>query len=166
MTGNHNLTQLHLDTALRQCQNYILLNDTAVNEHPDVTTVIVNLCPNNCSNRGVCSSGKHTHKRKRSHAFKKRNENQVYKFLYCLWRTMYLWLWVWRKRLFLWRVISSDNNKIIWWWCLWQIVGTLWGHHSLRALLLGEYGNKLLCDQGRGNVCKFVWITSTTYFSN
>eukprot|EP00105_Crassostrea_gigas_P015202 XP_011432123.1 PREDICTED: von Willebrand factor D and EGF domain-containing protein [Crassostrea gigas] len=60
MTGNHNLTQLHLDTALRQCQNYILLNDTAVNEHPDVTTVIVNLCPNNCSNRGVCSSGQCT----------------------------------------------------------------------------------------------------------
>lgn len=71
MTGNHNLTQLHLDTALGQCQTYILLNHTAVNEHPDVTTVIVNLCPNNCSNRGVCSSGKHTQKEERLHALKK-----------------------------------------------------------------------------------------------
>lgn len=54
---NHNLTQLHLDTALGQCQTYILLNSTLVDEHPDVTLVIVNLCPNNCSNRGVCLSG-------------------------------------------------------------------------------------------------------------
>lgn len=58
ITGNHNLTQLHLDTALGQCQSYILLNSTLERENPDVTSVIVNLCPNNCSNKGVCSSGK------------------------------------------------------------------------------------------------------------
>ena len=58
MTGDHNLTQLHLNTALGQCQAYILLNSTLQSEHPDVTTLIINLCPNNCSNRGFCSEGK------------------------------------------------------------------------------------------------------------
>lgn len=43
MTGNHNLTQLHLDTALGQCQTYILLNSTLVEEHPDITLVIVKI---------------------------------------------------------------------------------------------------------------------------
>nr|XP_022287793.1 von Willebrand factor D and EGF domain-containing protein-like isoform X2 [Crassostrea virginica]XP_022287794.1 von Willebrand factor D and EGF domain-containing protein-like isoform X2 [Crassostrea virginica] len=57
MTGEHNLTQLHLDTALGQCQAYILLNSTLQSEHPDMTTLVINLCPNNCSNRGVCSEG-------------------------------------------------------------------------------------------------------------
>nr|XP_022290011.1 von Willebrand factor D and EGF domain-containing protein-like [Crassostrea virginica] len=57
MTGDHNLTQLHLETALEQCQAYILLNSTLRSEHPDVTTLIMDLCPNNCSNRGSCSTG-------------------------------------------------------------------------------------------------------------
>nr|XP_022287798.1 uncharacterized protein LOC111100335 [Crassostrea virginica] len=57
MTGEHNLTQLHLDTALGQCQAYILLNSTLQSEHPDMTMLVINLCPNNCSNRGVCSEG-------------------------------------------------------------------------------------------------------------
>ena len=57
MTGDHNLTQLHLETALGQCQAYILLNSTLQSEHPDVTTLIMDLCPYNCSNRGLCSKG-------------------------------------------------------------------------------------------------------------
>ena len=57
MTGEHSLTQLHLDTALGQCQAYMLLNATLQSEQPDVTTLVINLCPNNCSNRGVCSDG-------------------------------------------------------------------------------------------------------------
>nr|XP_022293342.1 von Willebrand factor D and EGF domain-containing protein-like [Crassostrea virginica] len=57
VTGEQSLTQLHLDTALGQCQTYILLNSTLQAEHPDITTIIINLCPNNCSNRGVCSGG-------------------------------------------------------------------------------------------------------------
>nr|XP_022317659.1 von Willebrand factor D and EGF domain-containing protein-like [Crassostrea virginica] len=57
VTGDHNLTKLHLDTALRQCQEYVLLNSTLQDENPAVTTIIINLCPNNCSNRGVCSGG-------------------------------------------------------------------------------------------------------------
>nr|XP_022287219.1 von Willebrand factor D and EGF domain-containing protein-like [Crassostrea virginica] len=57
VTGDHNLTKLHLDTALGQCQEYVLLNSTLQDENPAVTTIIINLCPNNCSNRGVCSGG-------------------------------------------------------------------------------------------------------------
>nr|XP_022311532.1 von Willebrand factor D and EGF domain-containing protein-like [Crassostrea virginica] len=57
MTGDHNLTQLHLETALGQCKAYILLNSTLQSEHPDVTTLIMDLCPNNCSKRGLCSKG-------------------------------------------------------------------------------------------------------------
>lgn len=41
MTGNPNLTQLHLDTALAQCQTYILLNSTLEREQPDVTKVSI-----------------------------------------------------------------------------------------------------------------------------
>ena len=57
MTGDRNLTQLHLDTALGQCQTYILLNSTLQNDSPDLTIIIVNLCPNNCSSKGVCAKG-------------------------------------------------------------------------------------------------------------
>ncbi|XP_061171058.1 von Willebrand factor D and EGF domain-containing protein-like [Saccostrea echinata] len=57
MTGNENLTTLHVDTALGQCQAYILLNSTLEKEQPEVTINIVNLCQNNCSNRGICSRG-------------------------------------------------------------------------------------------------------------
>nr|XP_022309439.1 uncharacterized protein LOC111115119 [Crassostrea virginica] len=57
MTGNPNLTQWNLDTAFRECQNGIQLNSTVQKEHPELSTFIVNLCPNNCSNRGVCTNG-------------------------------------------------------------------------------------------------------------
>lgn len=57
ITGDHNLTQLHLDTGLVQCQTYILLNSTFANEHPDIAAFITNLCPNNCSSNGICTSG-------------------------------------------------------------------------------------------------------------
>lgn len=57
MTGDHNLTQLHLDTALGQCQAYITLNSTLEKEQPEVSLIVINLCPNNCSNRGICSEG-------------------------------------------------------------------------------------------------------------
>ena len=69
MTGDHNLTQLHLDTALGQCQAYILLNSTLQSEHPDVTTLIINLCANNCSNKGACLEGTHSCI-KNSHSYK------------------------------------------------------------------------------------------------
>ncbi|XP_065927240.1 von Willebrand factor D and EGF domain-containing protein isoform X2 [Magallana gigas] len=57
ITGDHNLTQLHLDTGLVQCQTYILLNSTFANEHPDIAAFITSLCPNNCSSNGICTSG-------------------------------------------------------------------------------------------------------------
>nr|XP_022321514.1 uncharacterized protein LOC111123472 isoform X2 [Crassostrea virginica] len=57
MTGNPNFTQWNLDTALRECQTGIQLNSTVQKEHTEVSTFIVNLCPNNCSNKGVCRSG-------------------------------------------------------------------------------------------------------------
>nr|XP_022293366.1 von Willebrand factor D and EGF domain-containing protein-like [Crassostrea virginica] len=57
MTGELRLIQLHLDTALGQCQEFILLNYTLQTENPNITTIVVNLCPNNCSNNGLCSEG-------------------------------------------------------------------------------------------------------------
>lgn len=57
MTGDQNLTQLHLDTGLGQCQTYILLNSTLANEHADIAAFITNLCPNNCSSNGICTLG-------------------------------------------------------------------------------------------------------------
>ncbi|XP_078340850.1 von Willebrand factor D and EGF domain-containing protein-like [Crassostrea virginica] len=57
VAGNYNLIKLHLDTALGQCQEYTWLNSTLQDENRAVTTIIINLCPNNCSNRGVYSAG-------------------------------------------------------------------------------------------------------------
>lgn len=72
-----------------------------------------------------------------------------------------MWLRIWWKRLLFRRVISSDNQKIIRWWYLWQIIGILCWYYSLWTILFGKYGNNLLCDQKRGfgpiNYIKHFW---------
>lgn len=73
MTGDHNLTQLHLDTALVQCQAYILLNSTLENENPEVATITTNLCLNNCSNIGICTLGMKVKKNYRHYNVKQSN---------------------------------------------------------------------------------------------
>ncbi|XP_048779375.2 von Willebrand factor D and EGF domain-containing protein-like isoform X2 [Ostrea edulis] len=57
MTGEENLTQTHLNIALSQCQAYIVLNSTLEKEQPTLSEIMINLCPNNCSNKGLCSGG-------------------------------------------------------------------------------------------------------------
>ncbi|XP_048767376.2 uncharacterized protein LOC125674294 [Ostrea edulis] len=57
MTGEENLTQIHLETALGQCQAYILLNSTLKKEQSNFSEIMINLCPNNCSSNGICSGG-------------------------------------------------------------------------------------------------------------
>lgn len=57
MAGDKNLTQWHLNTALGQCKNFVSLNSTFQTDNPDVTTIVISTCPNNCSNRGECESG-------------------------------------------------------------------------------------------------------------
>lgn len=57
MTGDKNLTQWHLSTALGQCKTFVSFNSTFQADNPDVTAIIDSTCPNNCSNRGECERG-------------------------------------------------------------------------------------------------------------
>ncbi|XP_056017049.1 von Willebrand factor D and EGF domain-containing protein-like [Ostrea edulis] len=57
VAGEENLTQTHLNIALSQCQAYIVLNSTLEKEQPTLSEIMINLCPNNCSNKGLCSGG-------------------------------------------------------------------------------------------------------------
>ncbi|XP_061190172.1 von Willebrand factor D and EGF domain-containing protein-like [Saccostrea echinata] len=57
MTGDDNLTQIHVEAALEQCTTFVLLNATLQETEPNVTYTIQNLCPSNCSSHGTCSGG-------------------------------------------------------------------------------------------------------------
>ncbi|XP_048750156.2 uncharacterized protein LOC125662024 [Ostrea edulis] len=57
MTGDDNLTQIHVEAVLQQCSAFVLLNATLQEAEPEVTHTIENLCPNNCSSLGICEGG-------------------------------------------------------------------------------------------------------------
>lgn len=57
MTGNENLTKLHVETALAQCKEYISYNSSLQTEQPTIVYNILALCPKNCSNNGMCNKG-------------------------------------------------------------------------------------------------------------
>ncbi|XP_062608233.1 uncharacterized protein LOC134270071 [Saccostrea cucullata] len=54
MTGDENLTQIHVEAALQQCSTFVFLNATLQESEPEVTYTIQNLCPSNCSGHGIC----------------------------------------------------------------------------------------------------------------
>ncbi|XP_061170736.1 uncharacterized protein LOC133180186 [Saccostrea echinata] len=57
MTGDDNLTQIHVEAALQQCSTFVLLNATLQESEPEVTYTIQNLCPSNCTGHGTCDGG-------------------------------------------------------------------------------------------------------------
>lgn len=57
MTGDENLTQLHVETALGQCKEYIFYNSSLQKQLPDIVYNITAFCPKNCSSKGVCIEG-------------------------------------------------------------------------------------------------------------
>lgn len=57
MTGNENLTKLHVETALAQCKEYISYNSSLQTEQPTIAYSILALCSKNCSNNGMCNEG-------------------------------------------------------------------------------------------------------------
>jgi hypothetical protein len=57
MTGDDNLTQIHVEAALQQCSAFVLLNATLQEAEPEVTYTIESICPNNCSSHGTCAGG-------------------------------------------------------------------------------------------------------------
>ncbi|XP_061190201.1 von Willebrand factor D and EGF domain-containing protein-like [Saccostrea echinata] len=57
LTGNDSLTQIHIEAALQQCTEFVLLNATLQETEPNVTYTIQNLCPSNCSSHGTCNGG-------------------------------------------------------------------------------------------------------------
>ncbi|XP_062579694.1 von Willebrand factor D and EGF domain-containing protein-like [Saccostrea cucullata] len=57
MTGDENLTTLHVETALDQCKEYIYYNSTLQTDKKEIVTTISMLCSKNCSNRGYCNQG-------------------------------------------------------------------------------------------------------------
>jgi hypothetical protein len=59
MTGDDNLTQIHVEAALQQCSTFVLLNMTLQEAEPEVTYTIESICPNNCSSHGDCNGGKY-----------------------------------------------------------------------------------------------------------
>ncbi|XP_061167222.1 von Willebrand factor D and EGF domain-containing protein-like [Saccostrea echinata] len=57
MTGDNNITKIHIEATLQQCSSLVLFNSTFQEEQPDVTHLIESLCPNNCSGNGECNEG-------------------------------------------------------------------------------------------------------------
>lgn len=57
MTGDNNITAIHVEAALQQCVTFVGLNSTLQNANPTVTTSLQKLCPSNCSGHGVCKEG-------------------------------------------------------------------------------------------------------------
>nr|XP_022312815.1 uncharacterized protein LOC111117870 isoform X2 [Crassostrea virginica] len=57
MTGDVNITTLHVESAIQQCATFITLNDTLQTTNPDVTKKLKSFCPRNCSNHGYCIEG-------------------------------------------------------------------------------------------------------------
>ncbi|XP_062603711.1 uncharacterized protein LOC134265508, partial [Saccostrea cucullata] len=57
MTGDVNITKIHIEAALEQCSTFVVLNATFQETEPEITYRIESLCENNCSGNGVCNSG-------------------------------------------------------------------------------------------------------------
>ncbi|XP_061167273.1 uncharacterized protein LOC133176126 [Saccostrea echinata] len=57
LTGDENITAIHIEAALKQCVNFLDLNTTLKTEQPDVTYQLQSLCSNNCSGHGICKDG-------------------------------------------------------------------------------------------------------------
>lgn len=57
MTGDYNITAIHVEAALQQCVTFVGLNTTLQNANPVVTTSLQSLCPSNCSGHGDCNKG-------------------------------------------------------------------------------------------------------------
>nr|XP_022290347.1 uncharacterized protein LOC111101985 [Crassostrea virginica] len=57
LSGYRGFVQWHLDAALEQCQTYVQLNSSFQRDNAYVSTNIVDLCPKNCSDKGVCFKG-------------------------------------------------------------------------------------------------------------
>ena len=61
MTGDVNITTLHVESAIQQCATFITLNDTLQTTNPDVAKKLKSFCPRNCSNHGYCIEGNVPH---------------------------------------------------------------------------------------------------------
>lgn len=61
MTGDDNFTRIHIESALKECSVFVVLNTTFQQTEPYITNTIEAFCQNNCSGHGVCITGKHTH---------------------------------------------------------------------------------------------------------
>lgn len=57
MTGDYNITAIHVEAALQQCVTFVGMNTTLQNYNPAAITSLQNLCPSNCSGHGVCKEG-------------------------------------------------------------------------------------------------------------
>ena len=57
MTGDDNITAIHIESALQQCVTFVGVNSTLQHTNPVVTTSLQSLCPSNCSNHGFCNLG-------------------------------------------------------------------------------------------------------------
>lgn len=57
MTGDYNITAIHVEAALQQCVTFVGLNTTLQNANSVVTASLQSLCPSNCSAHGVCIKG-------------------------------------------------------------------------------------------------------------
>lgn len=58
MTGDNNITSIHVEAALQQCVTFVSVNWTLQQTNPVVTSNLQSLCPGNCSNHGLCTKGK------------------------------------------------------------------------------------------------------------
>ena len=58
MTGDDNITSIHVEAALQQCVTFVGVNSTLQQTNPVVTTNLQSLCPGNCSDNGFCTNGK------------------------------------------------------------------------------------------------------------
>ena len=67
-------------------------------------------------------------------------------------RELHLWQWIWRKWLFLWRFISTHDNKVVRQWSLWPVHGNLWWYNTIWTLLCGKHGNNMLCYPNRRKI--------------
>ncbi|XP_062606901.1 mucin-2-like [Saccostrea cucullata] len=57
MTGDDNITKIHIEAALEHCTTFIVLNTTFTTIEPDVAYILTSRCPGNCSENGQCNAG-------------------------------------------------------------------------------------------------------------
>lgn len=53
MTGDNDITAIHVEASLQQCVTFVGLNSTLQNAYSAVTASLQNLCPSNCSGQSV-----------------------------------------------------------------------------------------------------------------